>query len=255
MGIKDFFEGAWEITKAVGELGTGLAKVAVEGSAELGEILTDGFNEMVIKGNNGYETSFEKKEKAEKIIASSKGRWNSAESSVKKSIEKTKNNIAKSYENKRQLAIKIGENLGKQNDLINDSGVIRIPEPFCVEFDKNFEFFLSTNIGILGIGLRKNIANEYLDDARDYSMVVSDRIAKLNRILVLLEKIDNQIIEETRLLIILDMAMDNQKEFNYNNAYKIIKYMLKNEISDKSGSISSQYLKDFDNLKRLCASM
>ncbi|MGH4138633.1 hypothetical protein [Clostridium sp.] len=255
IGIKDFFGGAWEITKAVGELGSGLTKLAVESSAELGEIMTDGFNEMVIKDNKGYETSYEIKEKAENKMAAAKNRWCLSESNALKKIEQTKSNIARSYENKRRLAIKIGENIGKQNPLINSTETIRISEPFCSEFDKKFEFFLSTNVGIMGIGSRKKIANEYLDDARDYSIAVNEKIAKLDGSLMLLEKIDYQIIEETRLLQILEKAMIEQKNINYNNAYEIIKDMLKNEISNESGIISSQYIKDFERLKILCVSM
>ena len=255
IGIKDFFESAWGITKAVGELGVGLTKVAVESSAELGEIMTDGFNEMVIKDNKGYETSYEIKKKAENKMALAKGRWNSSRSNALKKIEQTKSNISKSYNNKRELAIKIGENIGKQNLSIINTETIRISEPFCAEFNKKFEFFLSTNVGILGIGARKKIANEYLDDAQEYSIAINERIAKLDRGLVLLQKIDYQIIEEKKLLAILEKALIAQKNINYNNAYEIIKDMLKNEISDENGSISSQYIKDFERLKNFCISI
>ena len=39
------------------ELGT----IFKEGKEELTEIMTDGFKEMVIKGNSDYKTSFEKR--------------------------------------------------------------------------------------------------------------------------------------------------------------------------------------------------
>lgn len=41
------------------ELGKELGEIVRDGSRELREISTDGFKEMVIKGNSDYKTSYE----------------------------------------------------------------------------------------------------------------------------------------------------------------------------------------------------
>lgn len=52
-----------------------LGKIVSEGAADLTEILTDGFGEMVTRGNSEYMTSFEKRDMATNIIDSAQYRY------------------------------------------------------------------------------------------------------------------------------------------------------------------------------------
>ncbi|MFT5875280.1 MAG: hypothetical protein ACI8WT_004263 [Clostridium sp.] len=59
-----FFGTVFGVAKAFGDLGKDLGNLAKESSQELGEIMTEGFTEMVIKDNKNYKTSFEVEENA-----------------------------------------------------------------------------------------------------------------------------------------------------------------------------------------------
>ena len=50
---------------------------------EIGEIATDGFKEMVIKGNDDYKTSYEKMEEAELIVEKAKAEYKKSKAELR----------------------------------------------------------------------------------------------------------------------------------------------------------------------------
>lgn len=239
-----FFGAVFGVAKAFGELGKDLGNLAKESTQELGEIMTDGFVEMVIKDNNDYKTSFEVEEEASKKINSANRRYNNAQSNLKKCISNTEGIMAElgklkieiqteticnwlKYVGKYQLinyepkVFKRYENLTNlKYDNLNkiESQSIGIKNTFFNRKVEMNEFInignsslslgLSNVIGIqgkvsniiifnpliksMGIGVdptRKSRANEYLNDASDYSKDVDLHISKIKQAKMAVEMI------------------------------------------------------------------
>lgn len=253
-----FFDTVFGVAEAFGELGKDLANLAKDSSQEFGEIMTDGFKEMVIKGNNNYKTSFEVEEEANRKINSANRRYNSAQNDLEKCISSTEDTLVelgklkikiqtetidnwlkyfrkyqltkyetkifKKYENLTNLKYdnlyKIeSQSIDIKNTLFNR--VLGRPELISMG-NLSLSLGLRSIIGIqgkvlnmvtfnplmLGMGLaidptRKSRANEYLNDAKDYSKDVDLHISKINQAKMAVEiikKNSETIIKELNIL-------------------------------------------------------
>lgn len=79
-------------------LGKELFDVLDEGRKEFKELMTDGFKEMVIKGNNDYKTSFEKRDEANRIISSARSRYNRTFQEVEAALHLVQQQIKHHYQ-------------------------------------------------------------------------------------------------------------------------------------------------------------
>lgn len=79
-------------------LGKELFDVLGEGRKEFKELMTDGFKEMVIKGNNDYKTSFEKRDEANRIISSARSRYNRTFQEVEAALHLVQQQIKHHYQ-------------------------------------------------------------------------------------------------------------------------------------------------------------
>lgn len=257
MGIRDFLEDVFyfttDMTKAVGELGVGLAKVVIEGSSEFGEIMTDGVKEMVIKGNLDYKTSFEKKDLASEINYNARYRLEDAEKGLKEKIYEVDNEILNNHEYKKKLLIKLEEKINNnyiQNNLSKD---IYINKLYDINFHKKLEFTLAAKVGLLGKKVRRDIADDYLNDAIDYKYQVNIEVSKIELLKSLLEGVKKQILEENRLLTIFEQALIKNQSFDYKETYQLLRDMVIREILDENGEISKKYLNEIGRLNHICS--
>ncbi len=257
MGIRDFLEDVVyctvDITRAFGELGIGLTKTLVEGASEFGEIMTDGVKEIIIEGNDDYKTSFEKKDLASEINYSASSRLEASEEIFNKKVEKTNLLIMNNLEHKKRLLIMVGEKIDS-NYL--DNGLIKhiyTNQIASINFDDKLKFSLAAKVGSLGKKIRKDIANDYLNNAINFSAEVDVEISKINTLIAVLEGIEKQISEEQEILLIFEEALKKNKNIALEESYRLLEEMIKNEILDEFGNVSNKYLNEFNRLKHICS--
>lgn len=252
MGLFDIFEGAFEIVKATGELAIGLGQVAVESTAELGEIMTDGFNEMVIKGNSDYKTSFEIKDEARRIESNAEHKF-----SVKKEEVENKIKFIKIKENelttKRTQVLSLLRLSNKSNSLspFYDIAVKNnLSGPY---FDrKTFDLYSYIFNGPLFTGKRKECANDYLENAKDFKVEVDSKIAQMNIALSKLKDLEFQFEEESSVLDSLESLYKNLNSTNKNTIYGLIESIMKMNIVDCDVNINGEYTKKINEIKNIC---
>jgi hypothetical protein len=212
------------------ELGT----IIKEGGEELGEILTDGFKEMVIEGNSNYQTSFEKRDSANSIISSADSRLKRISNEVTDYYEETKRIVERHFNDKSEMLNKI---LPEQKRIINNfvkfngiktdytnsafqfgsaistgliaSSIVNPISTTSIIFSTELSFLAKLNpitfglgIGLMAFSQRQRVeaANGYLEDARTYRSETDVKIAELETIRCKLTLIRNKVQEEKEIL-------------------------------------------------------
>lgn len=224
------FNTVFEIAKAVGELGKDLTNLTKESGKEFGEIMTDGFKEMVIKGNNDYKTSYEKIEMANSIVSSAKSTYKRAYEITESDYSQTKEELNAHINYKKKLYKDI---LTKNQNVVDKLLEINLDEYtvkkpiFNIEVDYINDYKKSA-IGIMSfnnkpisqfsayMGLnaisefktgwlssqrqRVEAAEDDLEDAKDFRAKMNFEVERLNKIKSKLKLIREKIKEERALL-------------------------------------------------------
>lgn len=213
--LKDFYKSSKE-----------LIDIFDQGFKEIGECATDGFKEIVIKGNSNYQTSYEKRDQANWIIASAQESLKSKIEEVNKSIQTTDGLLKKHYNFKRDI---MEGNLKETQQVLSafiemDIKNLIISEPVR----KNIEVLktavntqssaaavpsfasLGSSLGIFRIlesaylqSKRVEAANQYLEDARDYQSQARLQVEELEMVNTKMAFIHNSINDERRMLDVL----------------------------------------------------
>ena len=105
----------------------------------------------------------------------------------------------------------------------------------------------------MGKKIRKDIANDYLNNAINFSAEVDVEISKINTLIAVLEGIEKQISEEQEILLIFEEALKKNKNIALEESYRLLEEMIKNEILDEFGNVSNKYLNEFNRLKHICS--
>jgi hypothetical protein len=208
-----------------------LFEMIVEGAQELTELTSVGLYEMVIKDNPNYQTSFEKKERANQIMATVRSKYNSTFEEVKEYYEETDKQIKIHYNYKRSInetlisndvellktvEIKLTDiNLKKNSSLdvasLLSMGAITlatknalgntIAATFCKINPALFGIY--TVSGIISQARRIGEANEYLDDVKMRREEINYEIEQLETLKSRLSYIREVIKDERYILQIL----------------------------------------------------
>ncbi|WP_113672193.1 hypothetical protein [Vallitalea guaymasensis] len=191
-------------------------EVIGESLKEGAEIFTDGFREMVIEGNSNYETSYEKRDRANKIISSARKSYERLYEEVKDYCYETERMIKEHYRYKRII----------NDDLLkNNKKLIHKFEIYDIKFDTSethlngsynnifvgigalsgtFSVALNSTVALSSISIisklnplltglaiidifvsqrqRVEEANEYLEEAKDYRTRVNYQVEQLKEL-------------------------------------------------------------------------
>ena len=156
-----------------------------ESSQEMTELMTDGFKEMVIKGNSNYKTSFEKKNEADVIIGRAKSRLNDKVKQVQKSNSEIDELLSRQLNMKQKVlkefliefkgkidSAKRTRHIAEENNCtFNISNINAKISNLNVNGCRNIIGTIDNTIGIrtaIAQSNRIQAANEYLEDAKLY---------------------------------------------------------------------------------------
>lgn len=227
----------------------------IEDSAdELHELCTDGFFEMVIKGNEDYKTSYEIKDEADSIIGQATNRYRdrcklfndylNELNNLINSLEEKKIGVSKQLNkavNKLPTAKKINENVYTPTFEYTPSTISKICD--CMGYGK-----------ISDIKRKKDSVNDYLDDAKDFEVYVSGKIADINRTEAFLESVKINLKEEDVLIdgLNLSLTKNNTELSRYQAISNELNILIVEYILDSNGKRNEKYMAAFKELKKIC---
>lgn len=218
---------------------------------EAKEIMTDGVVEMVFKGNEDYQTSFEKREKADRIIQQERSKYNRACEQVNQEIAALNAHIEESQRRKRKLLQGIRSKLSVQS--IGISGIFQnnfsVPE---MQFQGFLDMAFDSLLGKTSADARKESADAYLEDARDYRVQVSGKIAELHSVSAKIACVETILTEERTLLDGLEKSLAVNRSLEYAQIARKLQVLVSTYIIEQTGNPNSVYQKTLDELKTLC---
>lgn len=221
-----------------------------EGTEELFEVLTKGFVEMVIKDNNDYQTSYEKRndyiDKARKI---------------ERKISEKQREASSYFENLHSYY----DALAQREQVVLKKCRAKIPFTHAVvsltkkdlklsSFTKpEFSalcFDFGTNIGgLLGADVRNHAVDKYIEDVNDFEVEANKYLAETDAVLAKAKHVMNCMVEETEILNLIENAILTAKKMNYTAVYKLIEKIIITPIVKEDCTLSMTYRSYIDKLK------
>lgn len=234
------------------ELGKEFTTIITEGAAEFGEIMTDGFYEMVIKDNNNYKTSYEIRDEAEQVASKANRRYSSKQIEIKSAFNK----VEQEWERIKALRIEV---IHKVQYKLNSKGYevsvnnVRLRNRYTPEISNRWLFDFTSKVPIpFGKSIRREMAKEYLEDARDYKVEIDKAIADYDRCLTLLTSVSYKMQQEDELLRNLLDMLERCSSRYYGQILSILISVLKVDVLDKNGHINNKYEEYIYQLRRAC---
>lgn len=180
----------------------GILRISEEAKEEFTELLTDGFYEMVIKGNSDYKTSSEICAEANGIIYEQAERFKKRCAELNAQVKNLNTFIMELYNKKVKIAQELHVRVDKAETINSFVEYNQWMEPSYIESKSNINVLLRCigfNETVASISDRKNNAKEYLNDAKDYEVCVSNKIAEMNRVSAYVDGVGQVLLEERQM--------------------------------------------------------
>lgn len=234
-----------------------------EGKAELTELCTEGFVEMVIKGNENYKTSFEIRDEIDAMIESQNNRYRNKCLEVNQLLKDLNEHITALYKRKEEIARHINVHiLGSGSFFSFAISACFSNSPTYMDPQNNYtiltdsivpkssgEEFIDTLIEQYN---RKERVNKYKQDAEDYKVYISGKIAELNIIEANISAIEIHLKEEDTLLDGLERSIKMNRNLKYKEIAEQLEKMVSLYILDENGERNKLYVASLEKLKTLC---
>ncbi len=218
---------------------------------EFHELCTDGFVEMVIKGNSDYKTSFEIKQEADEKIGKARRIYHDRCCDFNKYLDTMNNRINAMYNKKMEIAKLLNQVVSSMPNMPKISGFMDSP---------SYSYKPST-ISVLceysGLGKisdikgRKESANVYLEDAKDFEVEISRKIAEINKTEAFLNTIKMNLDEEEMLLNALNDSISMKRNMAYEKVAAQLHILISEYILDPDGTENEKYIAAINQLKRI----
>lgn len=228
-----------------------LIRTLDDAKAEFRELCTDGFVEMVIKGNKDYKTSFEIAEEADEKIEEAYQRFYTRCHEFNLYLEKLNTQINDLYKKKEELAKLVNENVKRMSNMPKISTDMDVP---IFNYKESTISMICDYSGI-GRGLdfkrRKESANEYLEDANDFEVEVYSKIAEINRVEAFLDVVKMNMEEEEEILDALKKSIEKKRKLAYDKIAEQLHILISEYILDPDGTKNEKYMNAVTQLKRI----
>ena len=243
---------AKEVIKNSDTLAGELVRTVDDSVDELNELLTDGFVEMVIKGNEDYKTSYEKRNIADGKIVDAREKYEKRCLQFNKYLEQLNDQINDLYEQKVVLAEKFDKTINDIPDLPRYERKIYTP---TYTYKKSTINLLCSCTGILNtsdIKGKKDSANAYLEDARDFEVYVDGKIAEINKTQAFLDTVKMNLEEEQQLIKVLNDSLNKNRKLKYMDIERQLHTLIVEYILDSNGEKNKKYVEAVEELKKIC---
>lgn len=215
---------------------------------DINTLMTDGFVEMVIKGNLDYQTPSQVKSITHNKLNESIEKYN------KKCIETT--NLLKS------LNTHITNSYNKKYKLLKSPKLVNynlISNKFEINNQTHNFYNLEDNYKLLTASifrrfplLDRQVANEYKARVENYVNLISQKIAELDQVITTIKMIEFHLEEEDVLLDSLEKSLNKNRALKYKNIAEQLEKMVCEYILDNNGEESKIYINALEKLKKLC---
>jgi hypothetical protein len=223
-----------------------------EAGEELQEILTDGVVEMGIKGNKDYKTSFEIRDEADAKVACASDRYYRRCDDFNKYLDNLNDKINRLYDRKVELAKRIGQEAEKLPNMPKISSKTNAPD---YRQRVSTVSLIGKSVGIewiFDMKGRKDSANEYLEDAKDYEVKIDKKIAEIGQTQGFLDIVNMNLDEEETLLNALDEALEKRKNLQYSKVEEQLHILISEYILGMDGKRNQKYMDAIEQLRKIC---
>lgn len=239
-----------EITKDSDSLPAQAFKIFDEAEQEFHEIMTDGFVEMAIKGNKDYKTSFEIRNEADRRVSEALKKYKDKCCDFNGFLESYNDKVNKLYEKKVELAKRLNKKVSALPNAKKYSLEISSPSYSYTPSTSAFVYKLLGN-DFDDVKGRKDSANEYLEDAKDYEVEVSQKIAEINRMKAILDSVIVKLDEEDKLINALNDSLNSNRDIEYQSALEELHTLISEYVLDEKGKANKQYSDALSKLKSI----
>jgi hypothetical protein len=240
-----------EIAKNSDTLAGELIRTVDDAKEELKELCTEGFVEMVIKGNKNYKTSFEIKDEADEKVGKAAQRYYERCYQFNKYLEALNTKINNLYKQKVELAKRINQTVSRMPNMPQISSDIDSPS---YSYRESTISKLCSYSGIgnyFDIKGRKERANEYLEEAKDFEVEILRKIAEINSVEAFLDTVKVNLDEEEVLLNALKDSMEMKREIAYDKVAEQLHILISEYILDSNGQKNAKYLEAISYLRKI----
>lgn len=228
-----------------------LVQTIDEAKEEFFELCTEGVVEMVVKGNSDYKTSFEIRDEAEKKIGDARRRYRDKRDHFNKYLENLNNQINELYKRKVEIAKTLNREAGDRPNMPRVTGTLYAPsytyKPSTISRLCEYSGF----VGMPDVKGRKESANEYLEDAKDFEVEVHGKIAEINKVQAYLDTIKMNLEEEEKLICALEESLKMKRSLKYNKIAEQLHILISEYILDSGGKKNDKYMEAIAMLKKL----
>lgn len=230
-------------------------RICDDAKDEFSELFTVGFYEMVIKGNSDYKTSSELCGEANRMIYEQAERFKRKCMELNQSIIKLNDHITALYTKKIELAKKLSVQVKGMEVLDKEFCYQSWTEPSYVESKSNLGIVLHcVGFGdMASIPDRINSAKAYVEEAKDYGVMVSNKIAQMNRISVFIEGIEQLLTEEEEILGALELSINMKRKLQYEKVASQLHQLIVEYVMEENCQRNETYVRAMDEMKRLCS--
>lgn len=235
----------------------GILRITEEAKEEFSELLTVGFYEMVIKGNSNYKTSSEICSEANRIVYEQTELFKSKCGELNELISNLNKRIVFLYDEKIKLAQVLNIETAKmetvESTIENNLGL----EPSYSSKMTNINMLMDC-IGLNEIASMSNrisSAKEYLNDAKDYEICISQKIAEMNKITVSIKTVNKYLDEEESILSALSESVKMKRELEYEKIAVQLHKMLSEYFLTENCEMNEKYKVAINRIKDLCENL
>lgn len=240
-----------ELVKQSDTLAGEFLRTVDDAKDEFHELCTDGFVEMVIKGNSDYKTSLEIKEEADKKIGEARRRYQKKCYEFNKYLDKLNNRINDMYKKKVEIAKQLNQTVSSMPNMPKISGFMDLPSYSYKPSTISMLCEYSGMGRVSDIKGRKDSANEYFEDAKDFEFEISGKIAEINRTEAFLDTIKLNLDEEEIMLDALKDSLNMRRNMAYDKIATQLHILISEYILDPSGKKNEKYIEAINQLRKI----
>lgn len=256
MSILDFFSDVVEEIKDFINDGREILPSIEEDIEELGEIMTDGAFEIIVKDNDNYKTSREKKEEARSRISSADADYAQKFQVVSGKYDKLLKHEEEITRKRKTVYEEYAKSIGK----------VKLPGQICAPiqtarpvtptsqyavYPPSADVTQTVIIAFCEQIHRVNQANQYLEDAKDYEVKVAAQKANLSILEANIDAIEASNIVENQLLDTLATLKGKMSNQDCNKAIEQLYQMMTNSFFSTTCERTQNYKAAINNLKAL----
>lgn len=240
MGLFDFLEGVCNFAAVVAEESAILFEGVAEDAKQLGD-------ELLHCYDDNYKSPYAVKHEAAEIIQHADDKLYRAQERYRRHMERVRKLLGSNINHKTRL-------YGRLNGLqtrSNVASILSFTEMCSPAFLNKVDFQIGEMLGIFGGELRRDAANSYLEDAKDYKIAVQGEIARIDRYDAKLSALEQQLLVEETLLHTLEQQIEWKTQAQCYEMANLIRRLLDTAMLNANGDLKNDYLAAYETLQRL----